>query len=159
MAQLYLDLDGVLLDFDALATRVLGMPPGKFEDKYGSKLFWKKLQDFPDFYFHLDLMSDTEKLYLNTLSCKPVILTGLPKGGWATDQKERSVAKHFPGTPLITCMARHKCDYCKPGDVLIDDRPKYKSYWEDKGGIFIVHTSADSSLKQLGPYMSSLIKT
>ena len=35
------------------------------------------------------------------------------------------------------------------GDVLIDDRAKYRHLWEEAGGIFIHHTSASSSIEAL----------
>ena len=34
----------------------------------------------------------------------------------------------------------------QPGDILIDDWPKYKHLWEEAGGIFILHTSAAQSI-------------
>lgn len=39
MAQLFLDCDGVLADFDKRAEQIFGMTGREFEDTYGSKEF------------------------------------------------------------------------------------------------------------------------
>jgi hypothetical protein len=77
---------------------------------------------------------------------EPTILTGSPAGGWAEPQKIAWAGVHFPGTPIITCRAREKYTYCRPGDVLVDDRDKYRDLWEGAGGVFILHRSASSTI-------------
>ena len=39
-------------------------------------------------------------------------------------------AEHFPGVPIITCMARDKHKHMKPGDVLVDDRENHRATYE-----------------------------
>ena len=150
--QLYLDCDGVLADFDAGAIAVLGMPPRKFEDRYGTRLFWKKLAAAPDFYGSLPLMRDATELFEAVRHLDPVILTGLPLGGWAADQKVRWAAKHFPGTRIITTMARDKRDHAREGDVLVDDMLKHRHLWEGVGGVFVHHKSAAATIEALATY-------
>jgi hypothetical protein len=36
-----------------------------------------------------------------------------------------------------------------PGDILVDDYLKYRHLWEEAGGVFIHHTSASNTLRQL----------
>lgn len=151
--QLFLDCDGVLADFDGSAEAIFGLPPRKFEDKFGTKRFWVDLQSHEDFYTNLPLMPDARELFEAVEHLNPVILTGLPVGDWAEPQKRRWGLKHFPDTTMICCMSKDKKDHMQPGDILIDDWPKYKSVWEEAGGIFILHTSAKESiakLKELG---------
>jgi hypothetical protein len=50
---------------------------------------------------------------------------------------------------MEVCRALYKCDYCVPGDILIDDRPQYRDRWEKAGGAFIHHTSAKESISEL----------
>jgi hypothetical protein len=97
----------------------------------------------------LPLLPDARKLFEVVKHLNPVILTGCPLGGWAEGQKHRWAATHFPGTRMIVCMAREKSMHMKPGDVLVDDYVKYKDLWEDAGGIFIHHTSADKTIAEL----------
>ena len=82
----------------------------------------------------------------------PIILTGLPLGNWAADQKVRWAAHYFPGTRIITTMARDKRDHAKAGDVLVDDQLRHAHLWEEAGGIYIHHTDATTTLRKLEPY-------
>ncbi len=150
--QLYLDCDGVLADFDTGATAILGMPPRAFEKRHGLGRFWQKLATAPDFYFGLPLLPDAMRLFDAVKHLNPIILTGLPRGNWAADQKVRWAAQHFPGTRIITTMARDKRDHAKEGDVLVDDLLKHRERWEEVGGIFVHHRSADETLDELKLY-------
>jgi hypothetical protein len=150
--QLYLDCDGVLADFDAGATAVLGLPPRRFQDRHGSRRFWQKLATAPDFYFSLPLMPDATELFEAVRHLDPIILTGLPLGGWAAEQKVRWAAQHFPGTQIITTMARDKRDHAREGDVLVDDLLKHRHLWEEAGGVFVHHTSAATTIDELRTY-------
>lgn len=154
MRQLYLDCDGVLADFDAGATAVLGLPSRAFEKRHGLGKFWQKLAQAPDFYFGLPLMDDAMELFEAVEHLNPVILTGLPRGNWAADQKVRWAAAHFPGTRIITTMARDKRDHAKEGDVLVDDQVRHRDRWEEIGGVFIHHTNARDSIEQLRAYFA-----
>jgi hypothetical protein len=150
--QLFLDCDGVLADFDHGATAILGMPPKAFEKRHGLGRFWAKLASAPDFYFSLPLLPGANELFEAVKHLDPIILTGLPQGNWAADQKVRWAAQHFPGTRIITTMARNKRNHGKPGDVLVDDMLKHAALWEEMGGVFIQHKDVDESLAKLGEY-------
>ena len=50
---------------------------------------------------------------------------------------------------MICCKAQHKRDHANPGDILIDDNPKYRKRWENMGGIWIPHIGAASTILQL----------
>jgi hypothetical protein len=150
--QLYLDCDGVLADFDAGATSVLGLPPREFQRRHGPRRFWKELAAAPDFYFTLPLLPDATELFEAVRHLEPIILTGLPLGGWAAEQKVRWAAEHFPGTRIITTMARDKRDHAREGDVLVDDLLKHRHLWEEAGGVFVHHTSAATTIEELAAY-------
>jgi hypothetical protein len=157
MAELFLDCDGVLADFDAGAKKVLGgLLPREFEIRYSKGEFWKRLARAKDFYATLPLMSDAHVLFDAVAHLRPTILTGLPLGTWAAPQKLKWAEEHFPGTPVITCMARDKYKYMKPGDVLVDDRAGHRGKWEDAGGIFIHHKNARASLDELARIFPSV---
>ena len=55
---------------------------------------------------------------------------GLPLGNWAAPQKVEWAAEHFPGVPIVTCLARDKHKHMHPGDVLVDDREKHRAAYE-----------------------------
>jgi hypothetical protein len=148
-AQLYLDCDGVLADFDSGAEAILGMEPRAFEQRHNIGRMWAKLANAPDFYGTLPLMPDAMELFVAVKHLDPIILTGLPRGNWAAAQKVRWAAEHFPGTRIITCMAVDKRNHCKKDDVLVDDQLKHRHLWEAAGGIFVHHRSAHETLKTL----------
>src|SRR5438067_6389346 len=156
MPHLFLDCDGVLADFDAGATKVLGMSPDRFSEKFGIKEFWRRIARAPDFYARLPEMPDARLLFDGVAHLEPTILTGLPLGNWAAPQKVRWAAEHFPGTKIITCMARDKSRHMDTGDVLVDDREDHRHRWEEAGGTFIHHRSARESLARLAEIFPSV---
>jgi 5'(3')-deoxyribonucleotidase len=149
MVQVYLDCDGVLADFDKGAAAVFRMSPSEYEKRRGLATFWKALAAEPDFFSKLELLPDARELYEAVAHLEPIILTGLPRGNWAAPQKRRWSERYFPGVRVITTSAALKREHCHPGDILIDDRPKYRHLWEEAGGVFIPHTSAASSIAAL----------
>lgn len=147
--RIYLDCDGVLADFDRGAEAVLGMAPRRFEARFGLRAFWARLASAEDFFDRLELLPDAMDLYGAVRHRDPVILTGLPRGGWAEAQKRRWAARHFPGVEVITTSSALKREHCHPGDVLVDDTVKFRHLWEKEGGVFIPHVSAAESVAEL----------
>jgi hypothetical protein len=157
MSHLFLDLDGVLADFDAGAKRLFGMSSAAFEAKHGKREFWRRIARDEDFYGTLPLMPDAMLLFEAVRHLEPTILTGLPLGNWAAPQKVRWAAEHFPGTKIITTMARDKFRHMTGMDVLVDDRADHRDKWEHAGGTFIHHKSARDSLAQLAEIYPSVV--
>ena len=154
--RLFLDADGVLADFDQGARKLLGMRPKEFIAKYGRGEFWKRIARAKNFYGTLPKMPDAHVLFSAVKDLKPTILTGLPLGNWAAPQKVEWAAEHFPGVPIITCMARDKHKHMHPGDVLVDDREKHRAEYEAAGVVFIHHRNAEDSLRQLAKIFPSV---
>jgi len=147
--RLFLDADGVLADFDRGAQHLLGAKPKAFIDRHGRGAFWKRLARAKNFYGDLPEMPDARLLFDAVRHLKPTILTGLPMGNWAARQKTEWAADHFPGVPIITCMARDKHKHMHDGDVLVDDREKHRAAYEEAGVVFVHHRNAEDSLRQL----------
>ena len=144
--KLFLDLDGVLADFDRGVRAVTGKRP----EALSVKAMWRALAKAPDFYNTLDFMEDALLLWDYCRPHVPTILTGLPLGSWAPDQKRRWVARMLgPDVPIITCMSREKHRWSGPGHVLVDDRASLRDAWERAGGDFVHHVSAERSIAAL----------
>jgi 5'(3')-deoxyribonucleotidase len=154
--RLFLDADGVLADFELGAKRLLGMNPKEYIAKHGRGAFWKRLAKAKNFYGSLPEMPDAQRLFDAVKHLEPTILTGLPLGSWAAPQKVEWAAEHFPGVPIITCMARDKHKHMHPGDVLVDDREKHRPTYEAADVVFVHHRSAEDSLKQLAKIFPSV---
>lgn len=146
--QIFLDCDGVLADFDSYFESITGMSGEEYELEHGASGFWSFIREHDNFFYNLPLMPDAIELVDYFKEFRPIILTGVPFGNWATGQKLRWRDNHFKGIPMVTCLSKNKRDYCQPGDLLIDDLHKYKHLWESAGGTFILHTSAENSIKQ-----------
>lgn len=143
---LFLDLDGVLADFDAHVLALFGRRPREMP----LAEMWARAERTDRFFEDMPPTLDAFVLWEFCKPFHPEILTGLPRGRWAAQQKRRWVAKHLgPDVPVITCMSRDKCNYASPGDVLVDDTTRYADLWERRGGIFVRHTSALESIKAL----------
>lgn len=157
MIQVYVDMDGVLADFDGHAVELLGCSFQEYEDKSTGDNAWKDLwKADPDFYLNLKpyndahwMMDEIKKLVYPHV---PKILTGCPKEEVSKIQKVTWAKVQFPDIQVITCKSREKCHYCAKGDVLIDDFLKYKHLWLGAGGHFIHHTQAMTSLERLEKY-------
>ena len=147
--RLFLDADGVLADFDHGVRRMLGSSAKDYIATHGRADFWRRLAKSKNFYGSLPQMSDARQLFDAVKHLKPTILTGLPVGKWAAPQKVEWAAEHFPGVPIITCMAADKHLHMHPGDVLVDDREKHRAAYEEAGVVFVHHKSAADSLRQL----------
>jgi hypothetical protein len=156
LRQLFLDCDGVLADFEAGTIDMLGMTPAAFEKRHGKQAFWREVSRTKDFYFRLPLMADARRLFDAVAHLDPIILTGLPIGNWAAPQKVRWAELHFPGTHIITCMARDKYRHMKGADVLVDDRADHRDKWEEAGGVFVHHQDARTSLNRLAEIYPSI---
>lgn len=156
MPRLFLDCDGVLADFDRGAEQLLGMSPKAYEARHGRGAFWKRLAKAPDFYGSLPEMPDARRLFDAVEHLNPTILTGLPLGNWAAPQKVKWAAEHFPGVPIVTCMARDKHKHMKPGDVLVDDRENHRAAYENAGIVFVHHRNAQDSIRQLAKIFPSV---
>ena len=147
--RIFIDLDGVLADFDGHYARHYGAVPDRSTREPAA--FWKNIAEHPGGFFRrMPLMPDARVLWDAVKHLNPVILTGVPISVYdAAAQKRAWVAEHFPGTRVITTTSREKRFYGRPGDVLVDDWAKYRGLWESMGGTFVLHVSAENSLREL----------
>lgn len=150
MIQVFVDLDGVMADFDRGYETAFGIVP----DKETDNVDWNLIKARPGFYAELPLMPDAMKLWdfvSTNFANRPVILTGVPKSIPGAAEEKRVMVDRCLGShvPMIACASRDKCKFAKPGDVLIDDWTKYRDLWLSVGGRFITHTSAENSIQQL----------
>lgn len=149
--QLFVDMDGVLADFD----RGYGERFEERASKLTDNVDWEAVRSTPGFFRDLPPMADLGELWAGVERFKPIILTGVPSSvPEAVENKRAWVAKHLgPDIHVIGCRSSDKCLHGKPGDVLIDDWTKYQRKWVSMGGHWITHTSAAESLDQLAHFV------
>ncbi|MEM5948427.1 hypothetical protein WKV44_07700 [Spirochaetia bacterium 38H-sp] len=149
---LFIDLDGVLVDFENGVKDITGFLP----TEQNKRSMWSQLAKTQNFYANLEWTRDGKKLWEYVKHHNPVILTGLPLGSWAKPQKLAWCRKNLgENIPVLTCFSKDKAKTAKqktPQDhipILIDDREELRESWEKEGGIFIHHKTAESSIQKL----------
>jgi 5'(3')-deoxyribonucleotidase len=148
--QLFVDLDGVLADFDGFYFSQFGIRPDRHAPDPPD--FWPRIHRHGRFFRDLPMLPDALALWegVKERHPEPIILTGVPKSPIVEEHKREWVREHIsPVAPVICCPSRDKRKHAAPGDVLIDDWHRYRHLWEDMGGIFILHVDAVSSLAAL----------
>lgn len=143
---IYLDMDGVVADFNAYArsvckTEVIG-------DRWPEQE-WTRLKDNPRLYKDLAKTSEADEL---VYFCKKVsvshdydlkFLTAVPKNNdmfWSFYDKVIWVQKHYGDIPVMFGpYSTDKHLHYKAGDILIDDRTSNINEWRSVGGVAILH--------------------
>jgi len=163
MRTIFLDMDGVVADFDSYVSNLLGRKIGWSSTQDLSDEEWERLASVDRLYYQFPLMPDATKLvaYVKSLSTRFHVgfLTAVPRRSTipsAKDDKQAWVDKYFPGMRMdIGPYSHHKQKWCKPGDILIDDRPSNIEQWTAVGGIAIYHTGdVDNTIKRLNEVIS-----
>jgi 5'(3')-deoxyribonucleotidase len=153
---IYLDMDGVVADFDEYAFRTLGVPPsqGIYPDS-----IWEKLAENKRIYRDLIKTSYADELVAEcvdlalTKEYTLLFLTAVPKANdikWAFYDKVVWAQKFFPDIPVMFGpYSKDKWRHCSTGDILIDDRQSNIDEWRSAGGIAIHHDNIKATLFEL----------
>jgi hypothetical protein len=144
---IYCDLDGVLVDFDKGYKELTGKLPKEAGD--GAE-FWEPIHKAgAAFWIRLKWMSDGKELWNYIEQYKPTLLSA-PSQEESSKIGKRVWRKNtLPDTKMILTPARFKQKYSGENNILIDDREDNIQQWKDKGGIGILHTSTENTIKQL----------
>jgi len=141
--QLYVDMDGVLTDFDGHVLRHFGQHP----DKLGDELY-KLLAQTPEFFATIPWMKDGKKLWNEVKKFKPTILTSPTNDLHCKKGKMAWISQHLGKyTPFI--LERDKFKYATPHSILIDDSEKKVVPFRQHGGRAILHKNTAQTLKEL----------
>lgn len=166
MTQVWCDLDGVLADLDGAYERQFGWRPMMLPER---KVDWKYISEhLPHFFAGVEPLPDARWMWdhLEGL-CQiarlppPRILTGIrsdmPK---AAEDKRAWVLAHLgiAGDRVYVCNPVHKAQFCKPGDIIIDDHtsPARHAAWREAGGTWVVHESPIKSVGALVRLLANL---
>jgi hypothetical protein len=156
---LFLDLDGVLADFDQHVLNLSGYTPAQLER---SKQLWPFIMLQRNFWLTIPPAPEAMQLWEAIYRFEPIILTGVPRSGRANaEAQKRAWVAQYLGTqvPVITCFSREKPDHMKaPGDVLLDDRLDNRERWKEVGGIALPYVIGDhdthhAAIQQIAKHM------
>ncbi len=142
------DQDGVLSDFAGAVRRRLGFDPDAPDAD--RRALWDMVSQDPGFWRGLDPMPGARDLWRFLAPYDPSILTGV--GGDAAEcergKKEWAFAHLGCGKVTVTNSGR-KPEFCRPGDILIDNSAANVAAWEAAGGIGVLHVSAAETIARL----------
>ena len=160
--KVYLDMDGVLADFDQRFKDISGMAPKEFENKYGKKAFWNLIDEDNKISFWVGIkpMPGAAALVNAVKKYNYELLTSPSSKKQSYLGKILWVRNHsdiLGGKPRINFKRAKEKHEVKPElsktDILIDDREDTIGRWNAAGGTGIVYKNIGqvlNDLKKLG---------
>lgn len=168
--QLYVDMDGVLADFQTAATGYFAINPrteGKaFNTLWQSKDGWPRLmREWPTFWMDLPMMPHAAQLWTLVAPHHPSILTAIPEAWPSASTGKRIWCKrhlpkfgYHPNEQFHAVLRAQKAKFAKQPDgtpnILIDDLAKNIQEWQSAGGQGILYQ--DGNFTQIKAALASL---
>ncbi len=152
--KLYVDLDGVLVDFDK-GMEQIGFPRHVVEtDRKAKAKFWQTVGAMAakgqPFWGAMDPMADAMQLWNYVKKYSPEILSATGHVGNAVAEKHEWVKHHLGNVPThLVKNSKDKAQFATATSILIDDRTKSIEPWLAAGGIGILHVTAAKTIEQL----------
>lgn len=153
MPQIYLDMDGLLADYEGGlkdTAKELGVP----EDD--GKAIWNKINSNPEeWWSNLKPIPEGIKIFDAIKDKEPSVLSAAgtnerTKQGKLEWLKKNGLSPYLKEIIFVNNKSAKK-KYAKGGDVLIDDRPDNVADWEMEGGTsYLFQNNANQIIKQLG---------
>ncbi len=153
--RIFIDMDGVLVDFLAGVSKMIGKP--LTSDAKGHSEYDARKQELTDkrLFRNLPPMVDYHELigYVKHTALPWEILTaaGTVNRETVVYDKNEWIKQYVDPFIVVTCTysGTQKAAFARDGNVLIDDRKENIDAWEDAGGIGVLHTSAENTIKAL----------
>lgn len=171
VAALYLDMDGVLADFDA-ALRNRGVVDDQPLFHHKPKDEWTDAQlaldakvracmESEDFWPSIPVMADARELWQFASTFNLYVLTATPREtehrARIEKQKRAWIQKHFgpfPDCRIIVCERSAKKEYAMAGRVLVDDLMPNCKEWTVAGGVAVQHRSTRETIHLLTQHIA-----
>jgi len=144
--KLYLDMDGVVADFNAYARKICKQ---EVTDDRWPEEEWNKIKDNEHLYRDLDKTPEADELveyckqFAKKYGYELMFLTAIPRSNdmpWSFYDKVLWIQKYYGNIPVMFGpYSKDKQKHAKPGDILIDDRTSNYNEWIEAGGIAILH--------------------
>jgi len=158
--KIYLDLDGVMSDLRKKWSELIGEPFTQeryLRDREFRNRVWREtnraLKRGEEVWYDLDLMPDALLLwqFLKPYDVEILTATGRSHMDKIRDMKKRWVADNLsPSVKVNTTRdGVDKIEFADENSILIDDQQKNINVWEKAGGIGVLHTSAESTIRKL----------
>ncbi len=153
--KIYLDMDGVLTDFEKKYEELFGVRPDEVKSR--TKHFWSNWQTFVEGgnFVHLEKHKDADKL-LNFVTSLRVPVEILSSSGgdtnheYVTTQKVAWLMNHgIPFKANIVPGGSKKAAFAQPWHILVDDTERVVENYRAAGGTAVLHYDIDVTIKEL----------
>lgn len=158
---LYLDMDGVVADWAKGAERIIGYPLKDPNAMYPD-LDWQKIRNHKRIFRDLpktpraDELVNLARRFRSDLGYDLAFLTAIPHNNdvpYCFQDKIQWVQQYYPEIPVFFGpYSRDKYRYCRPLDILVDDRQDNCNTWREAGGRAILVDklgNLDSAIQRL----------
>lgn len=158
VTQIYLDMDGVIADFNKRYKELYGMNPREAEKHSQFDALFTEFIANGNFE-SLDLMPGAMDAinYLRKLHVPTQILSSTAsekRYDAISKQKMIWLQKHgITFNPIFVPGKKYKKEYANPTSIIIDDTESVIDDWKAKGGIGILHKDWPATLAILGLYV------
>jgi len=145
--KIYLDMDGVIADFEKRYRELFHTSPGHDDNRKRFGIRFAKFIQFNHF-ADLDMMPDATDLlaYLTTTGLPVEILSSTAKptsNATISHQKQVWLDNHGITYPAVFVPGKQfKAKYATPNSILIDDTLVNIEEWNKAGGVGILHKNA-----------------
>ena len=157
---IFVDMDGVLTDFERRFEQFAGVTPDEytsqktiqFGKEKADEQFWNLIdkQIGVRFWAGMPWMPEGENLYKHIKKYKPTILTSPSRDESSRIGKGVWVKRNMSGVPVkFGYKASGKAKYAGPNKILIDDREDNIAAWKAAGGIGILFKSTEQVKNEL----------
>jgi 5'(3')-deoxyribonucleotidase len=148
--KIFIDLDGVMADFDKHFPEAFGVD----KDTLSDIEMWAMINSNPTFFLDLPLCVGAKDFFESVEHKDPIILTACPKSNYtvAATQKREWVRNNLSKDVLVMPImgGKNKCLFMhSAGDLLIDDFEKNCKPWDDMGGISITHRNFGDTVAEM----------
>lgn len=146
----YLDLDGVMADFDAHFPATFGLDHRSMADDD----MWAQINAHPSYFRDMPVCEGAKEFFFRIEWLNPIILTACPRSNYAhvARQKREWVREHLSASCHILPVmgGRNKPLFMHSrGDILIDDFEKNTTAWALEGGFAILHRDFETTRDEL----------
>lgn len=158
--KIFLDMDGVICDWEAQFKRYSGgVPVEVYDAEYGKKKrYFFVRKNSPEYYATMPYMTDASIL-LNYIKKFPVEILSHAPDEYAAEGKLAWLQNNkIDYNPILVNHSNEKASFAMPNCILIDDKPENIKQFRDAGGIGILHRSANETIAELEKLQKSYIK-
>ncbi|WP_143535378.1 hypothetical protein [Rhizobium sp. N122] len=157
--RVYLDLDGVMADFDAHFPALFGVDHRSMLDDD----MWSQINAHPSYFRDMPQCPGALNFFKSIEALNPIILTACPKSNYAHAARQKRewvrehLGHHVPVLPVMGGSSKPLFMHAA-GDILIDDFERNTAAWSKAGGVAILHSNFEDTKAALGDVMKRAIR-